>query len=159
MNGFIVLFAAIKKSPSPGQGFSAILCENCCKLDNTSAYDAEINFDKRHGGGRPKRVAATGRGTDWEPVFCCCVQSVISLMKWSKIQGELPWMAISGSLRHGCRLLPTRSVRYHISISLVKSDWKLQQKTGSPPAPFPVAATPFGLPPPWRLSKLISVCL
>ena len=106
MNGFIVLFAAIKKSPSPGQGFSAILCENCCKLDNTSAYDAEINFDKRHGGGRPKRVAATGRGTDWEPVFCCCVQSVMSLMKWPKIQVGI---AMDGNFRKLAAWMPLAS--------------------------------------------------
>jgi hypothetical protein len=31
--------------------------------------------------------------------------------------------------RTGCPLLPARPVEYHISISLVKSDWKLQQKT------------------------------
>ena len=54
-------------------------------------------------------------------------------------------MAISGSLRHGCRLLPTRSVRYHISISLVKSDWKPQQKTGPLPVPFPAAAFPSAM--------------
>ncbi len=30
--------------------------------------------------------------------------------------------------RTGCPLLPARPVGYHIPISLVKSDWKLQQK-------------------------------
>ncbi len=40
-------------------------------------------------------------------------------------------------------LLPARPVGYHISISLVKSDWKPQQKTGPLPAPFPAAAFPF----------------
>ena len=37
--------------------------------------------------------------------------------------------------RTGCPLLPARPVEYHISISLVKSDWKLQQKTAPPRQP------------------------
>ena len=59
--------------------------------------------------------------------------------------------------RTGCPLLPARPVEYHISISLVKSDWTLQQKTEAPPAPFPAAPTPFvsvSFRPAWRLEKL-----
>ena len=35
----------------------------------------EINFDKRHGGGRPKGVEAAGKGAGKEPVFCWSFQS------------------------------------------------------------------------------------
>ena len=40
--------------------------------------------------------------------------------------------------RTGCPLLPARPVECHTSISLVKSDWKLQQKT-IPPHPPPAS--------------------
>ena len=36
--------------------------------------------------------------------------------------------------RTGCPLLPARSAGWHISITLVKSDRKLQRKIGSPAA-------------------------
>ena len=38
-----------------------------------------------------------------------------------------------------------------LPISLVKSDWKLQLKTGPPSAPFPAAFASFSFPPPRRL--------
>ena len=75
-------------------------------IHTLSAYDAGINFDKRHGGGRPKGAAAAGRGTGGEPVFCCCVQSVISLMKWSKIQGGI---AMDGNFRKLAAWMPLAS--------------------------------------------------
>ncbi len=77
------------------------------------------------------REGGTERGT----VFCCCAQSVISLMKWSEVKGEIATDGNFRKQRHGSRLLPTRSAGYHISISLVKSDWKLQQKTALPRQP------------------------
>jgi len=49
-------------------------------------------------------------------------------MKWLKIQGEI---AMDGNFRkkgHGCLFFPTRSACPCLPISLVKSDWKLQQK-------------------------------
>ncbi len=74
-------------------------------------------------------------------VFCCCVQSAISLMKWSKVQGEI---AMDGNFRkrgHGCPFFPPRSAGQSLTISLVKSDWKPQQKTRTPP-PFPQPQQP-----------------
>ena len=99
------------------------------------------------------REGGTERGT----VFCCCAQSVISLMKWSITQRKIAREGDFRKRRTGCPLLPARPVEYHISISLVKSDWTLQQKTEAPPAPFPAAPTPFvsvSFRPAWRLEKL-----
>ncbi len=53
--------------------------------------------------------------------------------------------------RTGCPLLPARSVAYILPISLVKSDWKPQQKHHRPASPFPFRpihspAAPFHLP-------------
>ena len=77
------------------------------------------------------REGGTERGT----VFCCCAQSVISLMKWSITQRKIAREGDFRKRRTGCPLLPARPVEYHISISLVKSDWKLQQKTALPRQP------------------------
>ena len=77
------------------------------------------------------REGGTERGT----VFCCCAQSVISLMKWSITQRKIAREGDFRKRRTGCPLLPARPVEYHISISLVKSDWKLQQKTAPPRQP------------------------
>ena len=52
--------------------------------------------------------------------------------------------------RTGCPLLPARPVEYHISISLVKSDWKLQQKTV--PLSVPPSRQPPFQPPKPRLA-------
>ncbi len=79
------------------------------------------------------REGGTERGT----VFCCCAQSVISLMKWSITQRKIAREGDFRKRRTGCPLLPARPVEYHISISLVKSDWKPQQK---PPRSLPAPA-------------------
>ena len=64
-------------------------------------------------------------------VFCCCVQSVISLMKWSITRANPPGRAGSGSI--GMDAVASGSFGFiALSISLVKSDWKLQQKTSPP---------------------------
>ena len=107
------------------------------------------------GGQKGRKQLGKGLAGSW--FFCCCFQSAISLMKWSKMQGDIAMDGNVRKQRHGCRLLPTRSAGYHISISLVKSDWKLQQKTEAPPAPFPAAPPPFvsvSLRLPRRLEKL-----
>ena len=62
----------------------------------------EINFYKCHGGGgQPtgaKGNAAAGKGAGRGPVFCCCVQSVISLMKWPITRAKPPGRAVLGSI-------------------------------------------------------------
>ncbi len=58
----------------------------------------EINFYKRHGGGRPNGPEQLGKGAGRTAVFCCCVQSVILLMKWSIVRAKPPGMAASGSI-------------------------------------------------------------
>ena len=102
----------------------------------------KINFYKcpdgqsKTGLGRLKRERVGGG------IFCCCVQSVISLMKWSITRRKLPRRAILGSIgmdavasgSSGSTILP---------ISLVKSDWKLQQKIPLPPAPVSAAQVSF----------------
>ena len=116
----------------------------------------EINFDKRHGGGRPKGVEAAGKGAGKEPVFCWSFQSDFT--------NEMDiWYLTDrvGSKRHPCRKLPEIAIHgnspciFDHFISGI-TDCTQQQKTGSQSVPLPVAATLFGLPPPWRLSKLIS---
>ena len=62
-------------------------------------------------------------------------RTVISLMKWSITQRKIAREGDFRKRRTGCPLLPARPVEYHISISLVKSDWKLQQKTALPRQP------------------------
>ncbi len=86
-------------------------------------------------------------GTESGTVFCCCAQSVISLMKWSITQRKIAREGDFRKRRTGCPLLPARPVEYHISISLVKSDWKLQQKT-VPLSVSPSRQSPFQPPKP-----------
>ena len=62
-------------------------------------------------------------------------------------QSETARTAVSGSI--GMDAVASGSFGFRaLPISLVKSDWKLQQKTVSPPAPFPAALALFGFSPP-----------
>ena len=47
--------------------------------------------------------------------------------------------------RARCPLFPTRSVWFHIPISLVKSDWKLRRKIPPPSRPPPSFSRPHGI--------------
>ena len=77
---------------------------------------------KRSRGGRGQHSwKQGGQGA----VFRRCAQSAISLMKWSVTRETPPGRAGS-----------TRPFEYHISISLVKSDWKLRRKTAPCPPCF-----------------------
>ena len=96
-----------------------------------------VNVTEKESQGKPVEMERDGG-----LVFCCCVQSVISLMKWSITRANPPGRAGSGSI--GMDAVASGSFGFiALSISLVKSDWKLQQKT-SPPSlsisigfPFP----------------------
>ena len=90
-------------------------------------------------GGKRKegRRKADGEGAAEEGVFL--LLRTISHFTYEMVNDQSETARDGGfrERRTGCPLLPARPVEHHIPISLVKSDWKLRQKTAPTPAPFP----------------------
>ena len=102
----------------------------------------EINFYKRPGGqskagpGRPERGLA-GKGGFLR-------LRTISHFTYEMVNNQSETARDGGfrERRTGCPLLPARPAGCHLPISLVKSDWKLQQKNAFFRRPFPVCFPP-----------------
>ena len=112
--------------------------------------EKEINFYKRHGGGRPNRPEQPGKGLAGLG-FSAGASNQISLMKWVYgVQPDEPEATAS------MPMLPEAAIPGGFALAIdhfisKMTDCTQQQKTAVLPAPFPSCSGPFGLPPPWRL--------
>ncbi len=97
----------------------------------------EINFYKCHGGGAANggEGKCRGRERSWQGAGFLLLRTISYFTyEMANNQSEIAREGGFRERRTGCPLLPARSAGWHISISLVKSDRKLQRKIGSPAA-------------------------
>ncbi len=100
--------------------------------------EKEINFYKRHGGGRPNRPEQPGKGLAG-PGFSAGASNQISLMKWVYgVQPDEPEATAS------MPLLPKIALRGNFLLGIGHfiseiADCTQQQKTQVPPSPSPAA--------------------